>query len=50
MQLLMLMVLHWPIIFPTGAANSFVWAHWDMQLLLPMVSHGPIGICNYCHQ
>jgi hypothetical protein len=50
MQLLLLMVSHGPIIFPTGAADEFVWAHWHMQLLLLMVLHGPIIFPNRCCQ
>ena len=46
--LLLSMASYGPISFPTDAANSFVWAHWNMQLLLLMVSRGPIGICSYC--
>jgi len=38
MQLLLSMASHGPIIFPTGAADNFVWAHWNVQLLLPMLA------------
>ena len=49
MQLLLPMALHGPISFPTGAAtNCIAWAHWNMQLLLLIVSCGPIGICSCC--
>ena len=59
------MASHGPISFPTGAADSFVWAqleyaavvadgftwaHRHMQLLLLMVLHGPIDICSCFYQ
>jgi hypothetical protein len=31
-----------PLGYTATAADGFVWAHWHMRLLLPMLSHGPI--------
>ena len=32
-----------PLAYAAIAADIIVWAHWNMQLLLPMVLYGPIN-------
>jgi hypothetical protein len=34
--------------YAATVADGIVWAHWHTLLLLPIVSHGPIGICCCC--
>jgi hypothetical protein len=33
-----------PLAYAPAVANSFVWAHWHMHLLLPIASFQPFGI------
>ena len=37
-----------PLAYAAVAADIIVWAHRNVQLLLPTVSHGPISISSYC--
>ena len=46
-QLHMLMGLQEAI---CNSSRLFRWAYQNKQLLLPMVSHGPIGMCGCCCQ
>ena len=36
-----------PLAYATSDAKGLVWAHWHMQLLVPMALHKPIGICSF---